>query len=73
MGLALTVEQFHSLADRLRQAGVSFIIEPHLRFKGAPGEQYTMFFKDPSGRCLVVIASVSNFPTIQVTTLNSKQ
>jgi uncharacterized protein len=49
MGLALTVEQFHTLADRLRQAGVNFIIEPHLRFKGAPGEQYTMFFKDPSG------------------------
>jgi extradiol dioxygenase family protein len=46
-GLALTVEQFHALADRLRKAGVQFIIEPHLRFQGAPGEQWTMFFKDP--------------------------
>ena len=44
-GLALTVEQFHELADRLRQAGIEFIIEPHLRFEGQPGEQYTMFFK----------------------------
>lgn len=49
MGLALTVDQFHELADRLRKAGVKFIIEPHLRFEGMPGEQYTMFFKDPSG------------------------
>ena len=51
-GLALTVEQFHDLADRLREAGVEFIIEPHLRFEGQPGEQYTMFFKDPSGNNL---------------------
>lgn len=51
MGLALTVEQFHELADRVRKAGVEFIIEPHLRFEGMPGEQYTMFFKDPSGTC----------------------
>lgn len=52
MGLALTVKQFHELADRVRKAGVKFIIEPHLRFEGMPGEQYTMFFKDPSGKML---------------------
>ena len=46
-GLALTVDQFHELAERVRNAGVTFIIEPHLRFKGQPGEQWTMFFKDP--------------------------
>mmetsp|Transcript_4252 Transcript_4252/g.9121 ORF Transcript_4252/g.9121 Transcript_4252/m.9121 type:complete len:234 (-) Transcript_4252:92-793(-) len=51
-GLALTVEQFHALAERVREAGVKFIIEPHLRFQGAPGEQWTMFFKDPSGNNL---------------------
>ena len=51
-GLALTVEQFHELAERLRQGGVQFIIEPHLRFVGMPGEQWTMFFKDPSGNNL---------------------
>lgn len=38
-GLALTVEQFHALAERVRKAGIEFIIEPHLRFKGMPGEQ----------------------------------
>ena len=52
VGLALTEEQFHELAQRVRDAGVKFIIEPHLRFKGQPGEQWTMFFKDPSGNNL---------------------
>jgi len=51
-GLALTEEEFHALADRLRKSGIVFIIEPHLRFKGQPGEQWTMFFKDPSGNNL---------------------
>jgi extradiol dioxygenase family protein len=51
-GLALTIDQFHELANRLREHGLQFIIEPHLRFEGQPGEQYTMFFKDPSGNNL---------------------
>lgn len=51
-GLALSVEQFHILADRVKQAGVNFVIKPHLRFAGQPGEQWTMFFKDPSGNAL---------------------
>ncbi len=38
-GAALTVEQFHWLAERLKTAGVKFVIEPHLRFQGQPGEQ----------------------------------
>ena len=33
---------------------MNFIIEPTLRFKGMPGEQWTMFFKDPSGNNLEV-------------------
>ncbi|CAL8469440.1 g8981 [Coccomyxa elongata] len=51
-GLALGVEQFHELAERVQKAGINFILEPHLRFKGQPGEQWTMFFKDPSGNSL---------------------
>ncbi|PSC70860.1 Glyoxalase Bleomycin resistance Dihydroxybiphenyl dioxygenase [Micractinium conductrix] len=51
-GLALSTEQFHSLADRLRAAEVKFELEPHLRFKGQPGEQWTMFLFDPSGNAL---------------------
>lgn len=51
-GLALSVQQFHDLADRVQQAKVDFVIQPHLRFEGQPGEQWTMFFKDPSGNAL---------------------
>ena len=39
-------------ADRLKAAGTRFVIEPHVRFKGLPGEQATMFFLDPSGNAL---------------------
>ena len=47
-GLALTVDEWKALAARLKEHGVKFVIEPTLRFEGMPGEQYTMFFKDPS-------------------------
>lgn len=51
-GLALSVSQFHELARRVQDSGITFIIEPHLRFEGQPGEQYTMFFQDASGNSL---------------------
>jgi extradiol dioxygenase family protein len=41
-----------AMAERLRAAGVAFGIEPHVRFPGQPGEQATMFFRDPSGNAL---------------------
>ena len=40
------------LADRLRAAGVEFVIEPHVRFAGQTGEQWTMFLLDPAGNAL---------------------
>jgi uncharacterized protein len=51
-GVVLPMDEWHALADRLKSAGVSFIIEPHIRFKGLPGEQATLFFMDPSGNAL---------------------
>lgn len=51
-GLVLPVEEFHALASRLRDAGVEFVIEPYLRFAGEPGEQWTMFLRDPAGNAL---------------------
>ncbi|GBF96072.1 glyoxalase [Raphidocelis subcapitata] len=51
-GAALPVDQFRALAARLAAARVEFEIEPHLRFEGKPGEQWTMFFRDPSGNAL---------------------
>ena len=31
---------------------MKFVIEPHIRFRGEPGEQATMFFLDPFGNAL---------------------
>ena len=51
-GVILTMGEWQTLADRLRQAGVKFVIEPYLRFEGQPGEQATLFIRDPSGNAL---------------------
>jgi extradiol dioxygenase family protein len=51
-GVVLGVEEFTALAERLRAAGTRFVIEPSVRFEGEPGEQWTMFFLDPSGNAL---------------------
>ncbi|MDA8061928.1 MAG: VOC family protein [Actinomycetota bacterium] len=59
-GVLLGVEDFHHLAGRLRDAGVDFAVEPHLRFSGLPGEQWTMFFFDPAGNALEVKAFVDD-------------
>ncbi len=51
-GLLLRPGAWHELAARLRAAGTTFVIEPHVRFAGEPGEQWTMFLYDPSGNAL---------------------
>lgn len=51
-GVVLTMADWQALADRLRAAGIAFGIAPHIRFAGQPGEQATMFFRDPSGNAL---------------------
>ncbi len=51
-GVIVSPAQFEELAGRLRRAGVKFVIEPYVRFRGEPGEQHTMFFLDPSGNAL---------------------
>lgn len=51
-GVVLEWEQWHAFADRLKQKGVDFVIEPYVRFKGQAGEQATLFFYDPSGNAL---------------------
>ena len=51
-GVILDMDVWHALAGKLRDAGTHFVIEPHVRFKGQPGEQATMFLLDPSGNAL---------------------
>jgi extradiol dioxygenase family protein len=51
-GVVLTQADWEALAERVKAAGVTFIIEPYTRFKGQVGEQSTMFFLDPAGNAL---------------------
>ncbi len=55
-GAVLTMPAWRELAERLTQAGVAFAIPPTVRFAGLPGEQATMFFRDPSGNALEIKA-----------------
>lgn len=51
-GVVLDMDSWQALADKVRAAGIAFVIEPYVRFKGKPGEQATMFFYDPAGNAL---------------------
>ena len=51
-GVVLEWGEWHAFAGRLRDRGVAFVIEPRIRFAGSPGEQATMFFRDPAGNAL---------------------
>lgn len=49
LGVVLEMERWQATAKKLQDANIDFIIEPSVRFEGEPGEQWTMFFYDPSG------------------------
>ena len=51
-GVVLPMHEWTAFADKLTRAGVKFLIEPHVRFRGEVGEQATMFFLDPCGNAL---------------------
>jgi extradiol dioxygenase family protein len=51
-GVVLSLPDWEALAAKFRAAGQAFVIEPHIRFRGQPGEQATMFFLDPFGNAL---------------------
>lgn len=53
-GVVLEYDDWRALADRLVSEGIAFELEPQTRFKGEPGEQSTMFFRDPSGNPIEV-------------------
>lgn len=54
LGVVLELPDWQALAERLRAAGIEFVLEPQVRFAGEPGEQWTMFFRDPSGNPIEV-------------------
>jgi extradiol dioxygenase family protein len=51
-GLVLAMDDWQALAERLERGGVEFVIPPTVRFAGEPGEQATMFLRDPAGNAL---------------------
>jgi extradiol dioxygenase family protein len=51
-GALLEWVEFERVAARIRNAAIPFIIEPRVRYQGQPGEQMTMFLRDPSGNAL---------------------
>ena len=51
-GVVLEMPDWTALAERVRSRNITFVVEPHVRFQGQPGEQATMFFLDPSGNAL---------------------
>jgi extradiol dioxygenase family protein len=60
LGVALQLEDWKVLAERLSEQGVAFELAPSVRFAGQPGEQWTMFFYDPSGNPI----EIKGFPTL---------
>ncbi len=51
-GLVLGMDDWRNLAEKLKECGTDFVIEPTIRFEGKPGEQATMFLRDPAGNAL---------------------
>jgi uncharacterized protein len=59
-GLVLPLADWQALAARLTAAGTDFVLKPSVRFQGEAGEQWTMFFRDPSGNPI----EVKGFPSM---------
>ncbi len=51
-GVVLAWDEWQALKDKLVDAGFDFVVEPYVRFEGEPGEQATLFIRDPSGNAL---------------------
>ena len=51
-GVVMEFEDWEQFAEKAKTFIDEFIIEPYIRFEGQPGEQGTMFFKDPTGNAL---------------------
>ncbi len=61
-GLVLALPDWQTLAQRLRDAGAAFVLEPQLRFAGQPGAQWILFILDPFGNPIEIkgFASLDN-------------
>ena len=53
-GVVLDWQSWTTLAEKLGDMGVEFVIKPYIRFQGQTGEQGTMFFFDPAGNAIEI-------------------
>ena len=51
-GVVLEWDDWHVLKQKLETKKYPFLIEPHIRFEGQPGEQATLFMREPCGNAL---------------------
>jgi len=51
-GIVLDWDDWHQLADHLKNENSNFLLAPRIRFEGEVGEQATLFITDPSGNAL---------------------
>lgn len=52
-GVVLQMDDWKTLRDRLEaRDDIDWVMKPNLRFEGQPGEQATLFIRDPSGNAL---------------------
>ncbi|MGD1927834.1 MAG: VOC family protein [Leptolyngbyaceae cyanobacterium] len=60
--ILLTLPDWQALAQKITNAHVDFVIAPTMRFVDQPGEQGTMFFRDPFGNPIEIkgFASFAN-------------
>lgn len=54
LGVILEKPEWDAMAARLSAANTDFVIPPNTRYPGEPGEQSTMFFRDPAGNPIEV-------------------
>ena len=70
-GIILSWDNFSSLETYLLSNNIKFTLEPYLRFEGQPGEQRTMFIKDPSDNH-IEFKSFRNIDMVFATDLDEK-
>jgi len=51
-GAVLPTKTWQAVAERLRTAGVRFILDPQERYANETGAQQTLFVLDPSGNAI---------------------
>jgi extradiol dioxygenase family protein len=55
-GVIVTFAEYESLAARVTEANIPFVVTPRIRYAGEVGEQGTCFFLDPSGNAIEIKA-----------------